>query len=715
MKQVIQSRRTGKLALKDVPAQAVRAGALLVRTRASLISAGTERMVVDFARKSLAGKAQARPDLVRKVLDKAKKEGLWNTWKTVMARLDEPLPLGYSAAGEVIAVGAGLEGEFRVGDRVAMAGAGIANHAELNTVPRNLVAKIPATVTDDEACYATLGAIAMHAVRNANAGLGDVVAVIGCGLVGQLAIRFLTLAGARVVAFDYAEDRLALALQMGAERALPPTGDSAALIAPLNGGLGCDAVLIAAATDSSAPFEFAAEIARDRARVVMVGLTGTTFPYGPFMQKELNIIVSRSYGPGRYDNDFEQRGVKYPEGWVRWTETENLAESLRLMDPARPMRLDISALTSHHFSLDDAEQAYALVTGGTERHLGVVLSYPDQAEPSVRTISTRQVRASSGGCVLGLVGAGNFARAVLLPAFKSIGGVRLKTLATQRGASAEHGAETQGFELATTDSTVVFDDPDINAVVIATRHDSHAAMTAAALKAGKSVFVEKPLALDIEQLNGVIDALNGADGFLQVGFNRRFAPQIAEMMAHFNNTAGPKVLTLRVNGGAIDDAHWTQSSDEGGGRVLGEMCHFVDLARHLAASPISHVRADAATTAGSAGDDVIAQLGFADGSIASIIYTARGDTALPKERIEIFAGGRAATLDDFRVLNLAANGRMKSATKTQDKGHKQQLAAFVKSVIDGSPSPIPESELIETAAATIAVIESLQTGNRIDM
>jgi len=715
MKQVIQSRRSGKLALKEVPATRVRAGHLLVRTRASLISAGTERMVVDFAKKSLAGKAQARPDLVKKALAKAKKEGLWNTWKAVMARLDEPLPLGYSAAGEVIAVGAGLEAEFRVGDRVAMAGAGIANHAELNAVPRNLVAKIPDNVSDDDACYGTVGAISMHAVRNLKVSLGDIVGVIGCGLVGQLAIQFLTLSGARVIAFDYADDRLELAKNSGAIAALKPDADASNVVLGLSAGRGADAVLISAATSSSDPFNVAADIARDRANIVMVGLTGTTFPYQTFMTKELNLTVSRSYGPGRYDPDFEGRGVKYPEGWVRWTETENLAETLRLLAPGNAAKLDVAALTSHKFPLENAEQAYALVTGGGERHLGVVLTYSGDIDPKQTVQKMRTQKPGHGTCIMGAIGAGNFARAVLLPALTSLPDVRLKTLATQRGASAENSAETHGFENAASDIDSVMNDPEINAVMIATRHDSHAAMTAQALRAGKSVFVEKPLALDLDQLNDVIDAINGAEGFVQVGFNRRFAPQISALCDHFKATTGPKVITVRVNGGAIEGGHWTQSSDEGGGRVLGEMCHFVDLARHLAGSAIVSVRADAATTEHGSGDDVIANLAFADGSLASIIYTARGDTSLPKERIEMFAGSRAGVLDDFQSLTLAANGKTDTTNASQDKGHKQQMAAFVASVTKGHAAPIDEAELVETSAATIAVLESLQTGNRVEI
>ncbi|MDA0996937.1 MAG: bi-domain-containing oxidoreductase [Proteobacteria bacterium] len=714
MKQVIQSRRSGKLALKDVPAPKVRSGHLLVRTRASLISAGTERMVVEFAQKSLLGKAQSRPDLVRKVVDKAKREGITQAFKAAMARLDEPLPLGYSAAGEIVAVGRGLEGRFRVGGRVAIAGAGIANHAELNVVPENLAASIPDGVADEAACYGTLGAIALHAVRNAQAGLGDVVAVIGCGLVGQLASMFLTLQGARAVVIDPDAVRRQLALELGAELALSPDDSEAGRrIQALNGGLGADAVIIAAATPSSAPFALTAEIARDRARVVMVGLTGTEFPYQGFMQKELNLIVSRSYGPGRYDSDYEGRGVKYPPGWVRWTETENLAEALRLMAPERKRRLDVGRLTTHRFPLADAAAAYDLVTGGGESHLGVVITYGAEPVATVSAKVFRRDKTAAGNCVVGAIGGGNFARAVLFPALKALPGVRLHTLATQRGATAEHGAETFGFEIASADHDAVLSDPAINAVVIATRHDSHAALTAAALRAGKSVFVEKPLALDFEQLNDVIAARNASGGFLQVGFNRRFAPKIAALKAHLG--ARPMVLSIRVNAGAIEAGHWTQSGDEGGGRVLGEICHFVDLARHIAGAPIAYVRADAAVSGAGNGDDIAAQIGFRDGSLSNIVYTAQGDTALSKERIEAFAGGRAAVLDDFRTLTLFAGGNAKTSISTQDKGHKAQIAAFVEAVRGNGPVPIDEAELIETSAATIALLQSLCTGERIDL
>ena len=668
-------------------------------------------MVIDFARKSLAGKAKARPDLVKKVIEKARREGLAATWRTVMARLDEPLPLGYSAAGEVIAVGAGCEGVFRVGGRVAVGGAGLANHAEFNVVPRNLAHPIPDGVADEEACYATLGAIAMHAVRNARAGLGDTVAVIGAGLVGQLVAQFLTLSGARALVLDYDAGRLDLVQRLGAEAALAP--DDAALasvVQAMTGGRGCDAVIIAAATKSSAPFDVAAEIARDRARVVMVGLTGTEFSYPDFMKKELEIVVSRSYGPGRYDEDYESRGVKYPEGWVRWTEGDNMAECVRLMDHALSHRLDVAALTTHRLPIDNAEDAYDLVTRGDEPHLGVVLTYdgenmgaPPPSFPAPKKVDNR-------ACVVGVIGAGNYARAVLIPGLQRLPKVRLHSIATQRGATADHGRESFGFENATTDEAAVFDAAEINTIIVATRHDSHAALTARALRAGKSVWVEKPLSLDRDGINQVIEARNDSDAFFTIGFNRRFAPSTVALMRSLDAIEGPRVILIRVNAGAIDGEHWVHAGDAGGGRILGEACHFVDLARALAGGAVQSVSADAAAPGTGAVDDVSIRLQFADGSLATILYTARGDTALAKERVEVFAGGAAFVIDDFRGLSVAENGTARDDGGTQDKGQSAALVAFVEAVSSGSAAPIDEAQLIETSAATVAVMESLQNG-----
>ena len=724
MKQVIQSPRTGKLAVREVPAPKVTAGHVLVRTRASLISAGTERMSVEFARKSLAGKAKARPDLVRQVLAKARRDGLGATWDAVLARLDEPMPLGYSAAGEVVAVGTGLEGVFRVGQRVAVAGAGLANHAELNVVPRALVAPVPDDVPDEEACFATLAAISLHAVRTLGPGLGDVVAVLGVGLVGQLAVQFLILSGARAVALDYNSGRLDLARRMGAQAAFDlADGGVEDAVSALTAGVGCDGILIAAATDSSEPLATAAAIARDRARVCMVGATGTAFPRREFMQKELSLVVSRSYGPGRYDEDFEGRGVKYPVGFVRWTETENLAECVRLMSPALARRLDVAPLISHRFPLDEAEAAYAMVTGADEPHLGVVLTYGGRPAAAAAAgarapgPSFAAPAAHPAGCVLGVIGAGNFARTVLLPELKKMTGVRLHTVVARRGASAEKSRQTFGFAHAGADAAAVLENPDINAVLIATRHDSHAELTARALEAGKAVLVEKPLGLDRQQINRVITARNGSAAFFQVGFNRRFAPMAVTVRDRLRGTEGPKFVLLRVNAGPLPADHWAHAADEGGGRILGEVCHFVDLARFLIGAPIASVLADTGEATGGISDDVTLTLRFADGSLATVAYTALGDMAFGKERIEAYAGGAVFTIDDFRTLVVAEDGRVASrgSRRRQDKGFTGALKAFVDAVAAGGPAPVDEAEVVETSFATIAVLESLRAGGRVDL
>ena len=723
MKQVVQSARSGKLALKEVPDARVRSGHLLVRTKASLISAGTERMVVQFAKKSLAAKARARPDLVRKVLDKAKRDGIGATMRAVMARLDEPLPLGYSAVGDVVEVGAGLEGKFRVGQRVAIAGAGLANHAELNTVPENLCAPVPDDVNDEEACFGTLGAIAMNGVRLLEPQLGDVIAVIGAGLVGQLAAQLADLAGCRVVVLDYDAERLKLADYGGAELTCNlGDGDPAAAIMDLSGGRGCDGVVIAAATDSSEPFDTAAAIARDKGKISLVGITGTEFDYRAFMKKELSVVVSRSYGPGRYDPDYENRHVKYPIGFVRWTETRNLEESVRLMSRRRDHRLQVEQMITHKFPFADAERAYDMVTNNTEPHLGVILEYDGETKkeksPRLRTpVSVSTGKAAAGKCVLGVIGAGNFARTVLLPRLKKIDGVELHTLVTQRGISADHSEDTFGFAHSDTDDAAIFDNPDINAVLITTPHSSHAALTARALAAGKNVLVEKPLALDREQLNTVIRARLGSDAFLAVGFNRRFAPLSVQARDRLAQAGGTKYVLLRVNAGQLPEDSWQNAAEEGNGRILGEVCHFVDLARFLVGDEIETVQAAAASVSQGACDDLTVSLNFADGSLATIAYTALGDTAYSKELVEAFAGGTVININDFRGMTVTAAGKEQKQGRSmeQDKGHAAELEAFAKAVASGGPAPADEAEIVESSFATIAVLESLQRGGPVDL
>ena len=719
MKQIVQNARSGRLAVETAPDPQSQAGHLLVRTRTSLISAGTERLAVRFARKSLIEKAHARPDLVRRTIGKLKRDGLAETAAAVMARLDEPLPFGYSAAGVVVDVGAGLGGRYRTGQRVAIAGAGLANHAELNAVPENLVAPVPDDVADDEACYATVCAIALHGVRLTRPELGAWCAVIGVGLVGQLAAQLLALSGARVLALDFDRGRLELAERLGAEAICDLTdGDPRTAAMAATDGLGCDAVVIAAATESSAPLETAAQIARDRATVSLIGNVGTAFPYREFVRKELTIKVSRSYGPGRYDPDYEKRGMKYPPGFVRWTETENLKTALDLMRAGRDRRLNVGALTTHRLSFDRVQAAYSMVADGTEPHLGVVLRYdesgprehdaPPPPPPARRSFAKRE------RCVLGVVGAGQFARAILLPALKAMPNCELHTVVAARGVSAEHSRRRFGFARAATDEDAVFDDPDVNAVLLATPHDLHARQTSRALNAGKHVFVEKPLALTREELREAAAAARASGAFFQVGFNRRFAPLSLIAKKRLAGLPGRRHILLRVNAGPPPEDSRLCDADEGHGRILGEACHFIDFGAFLAGAPVVAVQAEAAGS-GAPCEDVTIICDLADGSLATVFYTALGDTARGKELIEAYAGGVVVEIEDFRRLTATGNGRVrkKRIRGRQDKGHRAELQAFVDAVIAGGRPPVDEAQLLNSSLATLAVVESLAKGARV--
>ena len=727
MKQLVLSAKTGDLTVAEVPPPTLRRGHLLVRTRASLVSAGTERLAIGFAKKGLLAKAGARPDLARQTLAKIKRDGIAATAEAVRARLDEPLPLGYSAAGEVAAVGTGLEGRFRAGQRVAVAGAGVANHAELNLVPANLAAPVPAGVAFEAACYATVGAIALHAVRQSRPQFGGWCAVVGVGLVGQLAAQFLTLSGVRVLALDFDADRLALANRLGADASCDlGNQDAAAVAAAATGGLGCDAVIVAAATPSSLPFETAAQVARDRAVVVVVGNTGTAFPYREFMAKELSLVVSRSYGPGRYDEDYETHGAIYPPGYVRWTETANLAAALDAMRPDRRSRLEPAALTTHRLPLDAAPSAYAMIAGEGEPHLGVVLQYEGKTSTTAPNEQAQVLRRSggpaqdpapahrrrSGRCRLGVIGSGAYARTVLLPILAKLPDCELHTLATARGISAAHTRQRLGFGRATANAEEIFEDEDVDAVIVATPHSLHATQAARALAAGKPVLVEKPLALTMSELSAVAAAAEASNAFALVGFNRRFAPLAQAAAAHLAALPGSRHVLLRVNAGPLPADSWQRRQDEGGGRLLGEACHFVDLGAFLGGAPIAAVRAQAVPTADISEDATIV-LELDNGNLATVFYTALGDAAASKELVEAYAGGGLVRIEDFRRLTLASRRRSRHTRQRQDKGHAAQLQAFVAAVIAGGPAPVPWAEQVNASAATLAAVESLAAGTRL--
>ncbi len=700
------------------PAPQIADGHLLVAVRASLVSAGTERMVTAFAEKSLLAKARARPDLVQQVRAKIQRDGLRATWAAVNARLDDPLPLGYSAAGEVLEVGAGLEGRFRPGDRVAIGGAGAANHAEVDLVPGNLAAKLPANVPFEQGCFATLGAIALHSVRLVRPQLGEWVGIVGTGLVGLLAVQFARNAGARVFAFDYDRARLALAKELAAERVwCLADGDPAAAVSEATESLGCDAVVLAAATDKPEPFETAAAIARDRAVVCMVGISGTAFPYRAFMHKELSIVVARSYGPGRYDPDYERRGMAYPEGYVRWTETENLKTVVRLLGE---LRLDVECLTTHRIAFAEAASAYRMMAERREPHLGIVLDYPARdiaAEAPRRPVPLPVTRRSPGACVIGVLGAGRFARTIMLPRLAKLPDVRLKTVASARGLTAEMARGRFGFEQCASDAAAVLDDPEINAVLVFTPHGTHAQFGADALAAGKSVYVEKPLALSRAQLDQVQAAREASEGFLQVGFNRRFAPLAQELVRRLSALEGRRQIVIRVNAGAADPDSWEADPEQGSGRLLGEACHFVDLAQFLAGAPIVAVQAAAAAAGGSGApaEDFSAHMEFCDGSLATIAYTTFGDTAYSKESVEVFSAGQTFCIDDFRALSVVRNGKTRRQRGRQDKGHAAALAAFADAVRAGGAAPVAEEAVFASSLATLALRESLQSDGRISL
>jgi len=720
MKQVIQNARGGKLRLKSVPAPQVQRNTVIVRTLASLISAGTERQMVDFAQSSLVSKARSRPDLVRKALDKVQRDGAAATLKSVMARLDEPLPLGYSAAGTVTEVGAGLEGKFNVGQLVAIAGIGFANHAEINVVPENLVVPVPSDVSAEQASFCTLSSIAMHAVRLAGPQLGSFVAVLGAGLVGQLVAQFARLSGARVIVLDYNAARLALAKANGAEAVvLLGTGNPTETVLDLTYGRGCDSVLIAAATASSEPFQTAAEIARDRATVCQVGITGTEFPYRLFMQKELNIIVSRSYGPGRYDRDFENKHMKYPAGYVRWTETDNLREAARLMSPTLNPRLNVESLITHRFPFNQSEDAYDLVMKGTEPHLGVVLEYGADgvaADPSFSITLGATKPVANAQCVIGAIGAGNFGKTSILPALKADSRVQLHTIVTKRGVSSEGTGTKLGFARASTDINDILENAQISAVVVTTPHSSHADLVIRALTAGKHVFVEKPLALSDEELLAVIEARNNSSAFFMVGFNRRFAPQVQEARKFLKSRPGRSVISIRINAGQLPPESWQRDAEEGQGRILGELCHFVDLAMYLADSPFVSVAAQAAEAVRGMCEDVSATIRFADGSLANIVYTTLGDTSFSKELIECYKGGAVCRIDNFRELVIVASGKeiVKKKSMAQDKGHSSQIKAFIDGVTSGVP-PVDEQSMIDSSLATLLVLKALRQGHPVEI
>ena len=697
MKQVLQNRKTGRPFVGEVPVPALQRGRVLVRTVASLISAGTERAAVELVSKGLVQEARERPDLVKAVVAKVKSEGLLNTFTAVRDKMAASQALGYSAAGIVTAVAEDVT-EFQIGDRVACAGVGFASHAEVLSVPKNLCVHLPAQVSFEEGAYGTLGAIALQGVRLAEPTLGESVVVIGLGLVGQLTVQLLKANGCRVFGLDLDPARVSLARDLGADHAEVSSPDAANSIHTWTKGRGADAVLITAATDSNQPVELAAKISRLKGRVIVVGMTGLDIPRAPFFSRELKLMISMSYGPGRYDPEYEERGHDYPIGYVRWTEKRNIESFLELIGDKR---VNVDRLTTHRFSIEAAERAYQLISGDfTEPYLGVLLNYDPDAELNTRVAlnATAKPRRAESKIVLGVIGAGGYVPAMLLPHFKTEG-VEFRSIATASGVSAHDVGKRFGFAEAVSTAEQVLDDKDVNLIVVGTRHDLHAQLARAALERNKNVFVEKPLALNEEQLDAVLEAAATSSGRLFVGFNRRFSPLAQQAKQLFAKRETPLSILYRVNAGHIPKEHWTQDPQEGGGRIVGEVCHFIDLMQFFTGAPTVSVFAESVSAKSPQvvdADSVFITLRFADGSNGTIAYLSEGDKSLPKERVEIFGSGKTFLLDDFR------------SGKAQDKGQRSQIQRICAAVREGGPPPISLDELAATTRATFRILDSLR-------
>lgn len=701
MKQVEQNYRSGRLGVVEVPAPRLDDGSLLVATRVSLISAGTERQLINLAKASLAGKAMARPDLVRRVMRNVSREGLRPTIEKVFAKLDTPIPLGYSLAGEVLEVGCRVQG-IAVGDQVACAGAAFANHAEINSVPKHLSVTIPAGVDDEDASFVTLGAIALQGVRLAAPTLGERVLVMGLGLIGLLTVQLLKANGCRVLGIDPNSERASLAQQLGADMAI--SHGLAEAVAGFTGGHGADAVIITASSKSNEPINLAAEMSRPKGRIVVVGMVGMTIDREPFYKRELELKLSLSYGPGRHDPDYELAGHDYPLPYVRWTEQRNMQAFLYLVADGK---VTPKALVTHRFEIGQAEAAYALMEGGTS-YLAILLTYPEDGARTVeRTIrrAPSPVKPSKANRVA-FIGLGNYAKSILLPALRKAGNVTLTTVVTSTGISAGHAREKFGFTTASTDPLAAFSDGEANAIFVATRHDSHSKLTAQALAAGKHVFCEKPLAIDARGLREVITAAQAASGILTVGFNRRFAPLFVKAKAALEPRSGPLVMLYRVNAGAIPTDSWIQR-EEGGGRIVGEVCHFVDALCFLAGS--APVEAHAIAAHGHR-DAVSILLRFSDGSTGTIVYSSLGDPSISKEYIEVFANGQVVQIDDFRRIVVTANGKSRVSKSTQDKGQNSLVSAFLAATRGQREAPIPFEDLVAVTETTFAIEELLRMG-----
>ncbi|MBD0373068.1 MAG: bi-domain-containing oxidoreductase [Pyrinomonadaceae bacterium] len=714
MKQILQNNKTGRLEVADVPPPVAQRGRVLVRTARSLISAGTERMTVDQGKKSLLERARENPELVKQVLERAKNEGVMNTFNAVRSKLGSYTALGYSASGIVVSVGDDVT-EFRAGDRVACAGVGYASHAEMLSVPKNLCVRLPEGTDFDAGAFGTLGAIALQGVRLAAPTLGEAVVVIGLGLLGQLTVQLLKANGCRVFGIDLDPQKIELARSLGAEGGALSDTDAKRFVMEWSRGRGADAVLITAATSSNQPLELAAEISRLKGRVVAVGMVGLDIPRNLFFARELSLQISMSYGPGRYDAEYEERGHDYPFAYVRWTEGRNIEAFLDLVSTGR---VQVERLITHRFPVEEGEHAYQLISGETKQpYLGVLLEY-DILRPIERRVELAGAQKMKGeasplGVRVGMIGAGGYAQGMLLPHFKTEG-VEFESIATATGLTARNIGEKYGFRHAVADADEIIKDERVNLVVIATRHDSHAELAVRALQNDKHVFIEKPLALNDEELEAVMEAARASRGQLMVGFNRRFSPHARAALAFFKERQHPLSISYRVNAGRIPLSHWIQDPQQGGRRIIGEVCHFIDFMHFLTGALTTRVFAEAIKSRNSEvpdEDSVFITLRLADGSNGSIAYMSEGDRGLAKERVEIFGGSKTFVLDDYRSATLYRYEREESMKlRAQDKGQSEEVRLVCSVVREGLSAPIALDDLATTTRATFRILESLRTG-----
>jgi predicted dehydrogenase len=708
MKQVLQNFRSGALRVEEVPAPALKPRHVLVQNLFSVVSAGTERHAVDFANKSLLDKARARPDLVRKVIRHAQTDGIGTAYQLARARLDDWRPLGYSSAGRVLEVGEGVT-QFAKGDLVACAGANYANHAEIVCVPMNLAAQAPEGVSARDAAFATLGAIALNGIHRANLSPGERVGVIGLGLVGQLTALILKQYRFEVLGADVNPAQVERARRLGL--AATTTENAAGMASALSGGVGLDAVLVTAATASSDPVRLAGEMCRMRGRVSAVGLVGMDVPRQLYYDKELDFLVSRSYGPGRYDPNYEERGEDYPIGHVRWTEQRNLEEFLRLLATG----LDVSGLITHTMPLSEAGRVYEMLLNNPRKEyfLGVLFEYAGTPS-TARRVEVRKARATArgtdGDVQLGIIGAGQYARGTLLPALKKLPGARVRAVCSATGRAAVAEAEGSGAAYATSDYLEVLEDAAVDAVIIATRHDLHAPMALEAIRRGKHVLVEKPPALTREELQALAEALEENAVQFMVGYNRRFSTHARTVKRALEQLPKPYVMQYRVNAGKIDAGSWVHDAREGGGRIVGEGCHFVDLLGFFCDAAPNRVYAASVGGDGEAArlqDNVSLQIAYADGSLGSGLYTSQGGRTLAKELVEVFAGGTSAVIDNFKATRLYGAEVKREGGVNQDKGQPEMLKAFVEAVRGGRGAPMTWEEIANTSRVTFAALESL--------